>query len=91
MFSSKAFWIFLQVGAIGLDITAIAFGYYFFPEGGIKAWSFFLALNALHVAESPIGLKIGRAKDLSISRSLVKTWLFGFTWWLPVKNGILNK
>ena len=91
MFSSKGFWIFLQVGAIGLDIAAIAFGYYLFPEGGIKAWGILLALNALHVAESPIGLKIGKAKNLSVAHSLIKTWLFGFTWWLPVKKGILDK
>ena len=91
MGSSKVFWIFLEVGAIGLDIMAVVAGYYLFPEGGIKAWSILLALNALHVAESPIGLKIGRTKNLSTTRSLVKTWLFGFTWWLPLKMGVINK
>jgi|WetSurMetagenome_2_1015567.scaffolds.fasta_scaffold1178455_1 hypothetical protein len=90
MSSSKGFWIFLEVGAIGLFLLAVAFGYYLFPEGGIKAWSIFLALIGLHLAESPVGLKIGRAKNLSITRSLVKTWLFGFTWWLPLKMGVID-
>ncbi len=91
MGSSKGFWIFLEAGAIGLAFLAIAAGYYLFPEGGIRAWSIFLALAVLHLAESPIGLAIGRAKNLSIPRTLIKTWLFGFTWWLPLKKGILKK
>jgi hypothetical protein len=91
MTSSKWFWLFLEGGSIALFLAAVALGYYFFPEGGLKAWGFFIFLVVFHMSESPVGLKIGRSRNLSAPRSLVKTWLFGFTWWLPLKRGILER
>lgn len=91
MGSSKKFWIALEAGAIALFLVGIGLGWYLFPEGGLKAWSIFIGLVVLHVAETPVGLRVGREKNLPIRRTLIKTWAFGFTWWLPVKKGILEK
>ncbi|MBN1533855.1 MAG: hypothetical protein JXA20_14385 [Spirochaetes bacterium] len=91
MTSSKAFWFFLQGGSIALFLAAAALGHLFHPEWGPMAWGFLIFLVVLHLGESPVGLKIGRSKGLSAPRSLVKTWLFGFTWWLPLKRGVLEK
>ncbi len=91
MGSSKALWIFLEIGAIMLFPVAVGIGYLLFPEGGIRSWGIFIAIVVLHLSESSTGLKIGRKKNLSTARILLKTWLFGFTWWLPLKRGVFEK
>ena len=44
-----------------------------------------------HPLELPISLPIGRNAGLSKQRTVVKTILFGFTWWLPVKLGVFKE
>ena len=91
MRAKKILWLSLEAAVIVLAAASIAAGYILFPEGGIKSWGIFLGLAAVHLAETPVGLKIGGEKNLSMTRILIKTWLFGSTWWVPLKHGILDK
>ena len=86
----KAFWYFLQFGAIVLYAVSIPFGYWLFPDSKLSAWSIFAGLVLLHTAEINITRKIGNEKNISLLRVTVKTILFGFTWWLPLKKGIIK-
>ncbi|MBU2515425.1 hypothetical protein KJ966_29260 [bacterium] len=89
--NSKTFWQLLMIGAIGLWIISVVAGYLLFPENHLQAWSFFLGLVILHSAELFTAIPIGRKNGFSVRVSVVKTLLFGFTWWLPVKKGIIEK
>jgi hypothetical protein len=42
------------------------------------------------VAEIPVSSKIGKSKGVPRARVIVCTAIFGFTWWLPLKKGIIN-
>ena len=88
--NNKLFWYFLQFGAIILYAVSIPFGYWLFPGKNLHAWSIFLGLVLLHTSEIAIVRKIGREKNVSLLRVVVKTILFGFTWWLPLKKGIIK-
>ncbi|HOM88344.1 MAG TPA: hypothetical protein PLH80_11965 [Spirochaetota bacterium] len=87
MISNKYFWYVLMSGALVLWAFAIAL-IYLFPEWDYKA-VLFIGLIILHGVEIPYVLTILR-KDVSTIPIAIKTFLFGFTWWLPVKKGILQ-
>jgi hypothetical protein len=89
--NSKGFWYALMAGAIGLWITVILAAI-LVPSISIIAWIVFTALAALHLLEFPLASKeIADAKDISGSTAFIKTVLFGFTWWLALKKGIVDK
>ncbi|MBB6479629.1 hypothetical protein [Spirochaeta isovalerica] len=47
----------------------------------------FLLLALLHGAEIfSIGLKTGRENDIPPLKSALLTFIFGFTWWLPLRR-----
>lgn len=89
--NSKGFWYFLMFGSICLFAFSIWLGRYLFPDNCLLSWIIFLGLLALHIAEIPLsGLRIGREKNIPVPVVIVKTTLFGFTWWLPLKKGIIR-
>ncbi len=91
MTSNKTFWIMLMTGAIGLWAVSVVGGQLLFPENSLKAWIPFLALIVIHASELPIAFKLGRKFGLSSQNVLIKTMLYGFTWWVPLKKGIIDK
>jgi len=53
---------------------------------GVTFW-LFAALAALHTAELLIvGFRTGRAYGVKTARSIVMCLLFGYTWWLPIRQ-----
>jgi hypothetical protein len=90
--NSKIFWYVLMSGSIVLYGLSIALGRYIFPDSYLLSRVFFIGLLILHIAEIQIAsLKIGREKKVPDSMTVLKTILFGFTWWLPLKKGIIDK
>lgn len=90
--NSKGFWYFLMFGSICLFAFCIALGYFLFPDSPFLKWIFFIGLLAFHIVEIPLSsMKIGRAKNIPAPTIAAKTILFGFTWWLPLKKGIIDK
>jgi hypothetical protein len=88
--NNKFFWYFLQFGAIVLYVASIHLGYWLFPGTHLFAWSIFTGLVLLHAAEIVVARKIGVEKNVPLWRVVVKTILFGFTWWLPLQKGIIT-
>ncbi len=89
MFDSKAFWYFLMAGAIGLYLIVLA-GFYFITNTALMA-AVLAGILLLHASEIPHARRIARPKGVSTRTTAAKTMLFGFTWWLPLKKGILNR
>jgi hypothetical protein len=90
MTKSRVFWYFLQAGSIFLFAAAIGIG----CAGAVNpavSWVLFAGLLALHLAEIPVARRKLAGKNLSAARIAVKTTLFGFTWWLPVQSGVLDR
>jgi hypothetical protein len=90
MTSSRWFWYFLMTGAIFLFAIAYGIGYMVFSDT-VYAAVLPAALLALHVSEIPAARKAADGKNISGGSVIIKTTLFGFTWWLPLKKGILHK
>lgn len=89
MTKKPVFWILLQLSTLGLYALLIGGGYALkLPALG---WGLYGLLFLLHVFELKTALRVGREKGLTTLRIVLKNLLFGFTWWVPVKRGILAK
>ena len=89
--NSKGFWYFLMAGAIGLWIVVLLAAI-LVPSISMIAWIFFIGLVTLHALEFPFASKkISGRKGIPARNAFIKTMLFGFTWWLALKKGIIEK
>lgn len=89
MTQKPAFWYGLQASTILLYALLIGGGYLLkMPALG---WGLYAVLFVLHLFELKTALKIGHEKGLSTLRIVVMNLLFGFTWWVPLKRGIVMK
>lgn len=88
--NSKFFWRFLQLGAICLWIFSLGLGFWFYPEYQMKAWSLFIVVVIIHTSELLLTLRMDSLRNKTTKAIVVNTVLFGFTWWVPVKNGIFE-
>ncbi len=50
----------------------------------------FLVWGVVHPLELKFSLPVGRAAGLSLRRTVIKTVLFGFTWWVALKWGVVE-
>ncbi len=54
-------------------------------------WLMFIILGPLtHILEFPKAIPIGKNAGSSLGKTIIMTFLFGITWWLPVKRGIIE-
>lgn len=93
MFRNRFFWAgALMPGSLAGWIFAIS-GLFIDYEGviGICWLVVFLVWTIVHPLEIIVSYKIGKGKHLSFARTAIKTILFGFTWWLPLKMGVIDK
>ncbi len=90
MTGQKWFWYFLMTGAIFLFGISYCIGCLIFPNA-LYAAILPAALLLLHISEIPIARKAASGKDISTGSVILKTILFGFTWWLPLRKGIIRK
>ena len=89
MKNKPLFWRLNQLITI-LLYELLVFGGYAFNVPWL-GWALVGALILLHIAELKTALRIGKKHKLKTGRILLMTILFGFTWWLPLKRGIINK
>jgi len=91
MLEKKGFWYLLMGGAVALWTCAVFVGLVFSSSASWLALVVLVALFVTHCAEIPASSKVGREKGLSTSRVVIKTVIFGFTWWVAVKRGVLDQ
>ena len=89
MEKTKVFWVWMQISALLLYGVLIEGGYILKLPG--LGWGLFGTLIILHVFELNSAFRIGKEKGLSNQRIIAKNMLFGFTWWVPLKRGIITK
>ena len=54
-------------------------------------WLVFLAICVGHPLELFVAIPIGDKSGIPRNATIIKTLIFGFTWWLPLKNGVIDK
>jgi hypothetical protein len=94
MFKNERFWYgCIMPGAVAGWIF-IFFGLFFPIQNEIlkMAWLFVAFLWGIgHILELAVSLPIGKAKGLPVKTIVIKTIVFGITWWLPLKMGYIEK
>ncbi len=89
----KAFWLLLMVGSLlGWAFAITGLIKPFEDEKLKKIWKCVFCTWAFgHPLELGLSLGIGKKAGLSGLRTVIKTLAFGFTWWVPLKLGIIKK
>lgn len=85
----KTFWYFLQLLALCLLIGALPIGSLLdHPAAG---WLVFAVVALLHISEILVTIPLAKQRNFPIGIAVLKTLLFGFTWWIPFKQGLLQR
>lgn len=82
-------WGILQLAALFLLLGYLPLGYLLGQP--LTGWTVFLAVVLLHLAELGVTIPLARRRGYPIGTAVVKTLLFGFTWWVPFRRGILDR
>jgi hypothetical protein len=89
MTQKPVFWYLLQVSTLVLYGVLIGGGNVLhLPWLGCGLYG---ALFVLHLFELKTALQVGHDKGLSDVRIVLMNLIFGFTWWVPLKRGIIAK
>lgn len=82
------FWVWMRILAVLILIGLPSAGYLLnLPKPG---WMGFMFILLLHTAELPISMPIAKQKKIPYAKALIKNFLFGFTWWVPLNRGIIE-
>jgi len=94
MFNNKLFWsLFMMPGAIlGWIFTIFGFVCPIENETLRILWIVVACIFCIgHPVELLTSIPIGKKAGISTGTTVLKTLIFGFTWWVPVKMGVLDK
>jgi hypothetical protein len=89
MTEKKGFWRLMQAGALLLYILILITGYVIHQPK--PAWILIGLLALLHISEMRTVLSIGQENALSKGYIILMNMLFGFTWWVPLKKGVIER
>ncbi|HOG07679.1 MAG: hypothetical protein PHV00_07900 [Syntrophales bacterium] len=90
MLTSKGFWVFMMTGAVGLFLLIALIGYGVLADRALETTIVLVLYWSIHVTEIPHGIRVGRSRGVGGGTAAFKTFLFGFTWWLPLKWGVID-
>ena len=94
MLNNKLVWYFFLMPAAIIGWILIIYGAVF-PIEDENFRIFWLVITCIwtigHPLELIVSIPIGRKAAISTGATVLKTLLFGFTWWLPVKMKVLNR
>ena len=65
---------------------------YLLPGSPFKSilWGIVLTI-IMHLPQLPKSLKVAEGKNLSMARIVIKTTVFGASWWKPLDMGVIDK
>ncbi len=83
----------LMSAAFTSQIVGTALIYYFLmPEALMMALLCGFALTIImHLPQLPQSMKVAKGKNLSTTRIVTKTVIFGASWWKPLSLGVIEK
>lgn len=92
MTKNPMFWYFNMIVAI-LGWLFIVFGFLFGPGAGFLR-TLWIAVAVLWIVGHPLELLLaipaGERAGVPKGKTIMKTLVFGITWWLPLKIGAFN-
>jgi hypothetical protein len=94
MFKNKMFWYSCMMpGALaGWLFTVYGFLFPMQDETIKMVWIIVACTWGFgHPLELIFSIPIGKAKGIPVKTTVLKTLAFGFTWWLPLKIGVIDK
>jgi hypothetical protein len=71
-----------------LLLVPLPLGYALGHPGAGRALMIMIVL--LHASELRVSIPLAKKRNLSTGIAALKTMLFGFTWWVPYKQGLLH-
>lgn len=83
---TKTFWSILRAGAVSLYLLGLALA--LFSRVPIIGVILVVAILLLHIFELKTAFLVGRNRGKNDRTILLMDLLFGFTWWVPLKNGV---
>jgi uncharacterized protein YhhL (DUF1145 family) len=92
MLKSRGFWYLMMAGAVLVWVFIVAGLVRPFRNETLKRLWKSVALTWLmgHPLELVLSRGIGAAAGVSPAKTLIKTMVYGFTWWLPVRLGVFK-
>ena len=93
MLKNRLFWTGVLMPGSLAGWAFVISGFFINYEGWLwTAWIAMLGVWGLvHPLEIIMSYGIGRGRNLSPAHIVIKTILFGFTWWLPLKMGVIER
>jgi hypothetical protein len=92
MFKNEKFWYFVIMPGAVAGWIFVLYGL-LFPIQDENIRMVWLAVAFLwgagHLFELAISIPIAKSKGISLKTSIIKTIIFGITWWLPLKFGFI--
>lgn len=89
MTGKRGFWRAMQVGALLLYGVILGGSYLIGQARG--GWILIGLLVLLHLTEMRTAMRIGAEKKIDPGRILAMNLLFGFTWWVPLRLGVIER
>ena len=94
MFKNEKFWYLCAMPGAVVGWVFILYGL-LFPIQNETVRMVWLAVALIwgigHLLELAASIPIGKSKGIPIGTVVVKTIIFGITWWLPLKFGVIKK
>jgi hypothetical protein len=84
------FWNLMKAGSV-LGWVFLFFGIFFHIQStvlNIIWWLVLIGWGIGHPLELASSIPIAKSKGISLETTFIKTMIFGFTWWLPLKKGV---
>lgn len=83
---TKLFWSILRAGAVSLYLLGLALA--LFSRVPVVGVILLAVIILLHLLELKTAFLVGRDRGINDRTILLMDLLFGFTWWVPLKNGV---
>ena len=89
MIKSKLFWHINKAACIAAWLFALGGTFLPIQNATIKVicWIVLLAFVVIHLLELKISMPIGKAAGRSLLETVIKTFIFGYTLWVPEEDG----
>lgn len=91
MLDSKLLWVLLRFFVVFLWCVLIYLGFIIPSSLSLLMHVAIVLLLLIHLTELPIAFRIGKEKGLTKSIVVIKTMVYGFTWWVPLRRGVINE
>lgn len=88
MIENKRFW--LAANALTLVLHAAGIGFYAAQGFSSPVTQLWALIVAIHILEIPMAFIAVQDRNIVWGATVLKTLVFGFTWWVPARRGVYH-